>query len=108
MEANEFRDELDQFGDVKVFGVSPDPVASHAKFANNHNLNFPILADPERQLIGQLDIWVEKMNYGKTYWGVERSTFILDEEGKVIKAMRKVKPNGHAAEVLAELRAATS
>ena len=88
---------------MKVLGVSPDPVPSHAKFANKNNLNFPLLADPERQLIGQLDIWVEKMNYGKTYWGVERSTFVIDENGKVIKAMRKVKANGHAAEVLAEL-----
>ena len=83
--------------------MSPDPVSSHVKFARKFELNFPILADPERQLIDQVGVWVEKMNYGKAYWGVERSTFLLDENGVVLKEWRKVKANGHASEVLAEL-----
>jgi peroxiredoxin Q/BCP len=84
-------------------GVSPDPVASHAKFAKKLNLNYPILADPERTLIDPLGLWVEKSMYGKTYFGVERSTFLLDENGKIIKVWRKVKPEGHAKEVLEAL-----
>ena len=67
-------------------------------------MNYPILADPERKLVDQVGVWVEKMNYGKPYWGVERSTFLLDENGIVLKEWRKVKSSGHAAEVLAELQ----
>ena len=103
MEASEFRDELPHFDGVKVLGVSPDPVASHVKFARKFELTYPILADPERQLIDKVGVWVEKMNYGKAYWGVERSTFLLDENGVVLKEWRKVKANGHAAEVVSEL-----
>ena len=83
--------------------MSPDPVTSHAKFAKKIDLNYPILADPERKLIDALGLWVEKSLYGKKYFGVERSTFVLDENGVVIQAMRKVKPEGHAKQVLAVL-----
>jgi len=82
-----------------VVGVSPDSVASHTKFAAKLALNFSILADPERKLIEKLGLWVEKSLYGKKYFGVERSTFLLDEKGKILKALRKVKPEGHAKEV---------
>ena len=85
--------------------MSPDPVDSHAKFAKKLDLNYPILADPDRKLIDPLDLWVEKSLYGKKYFGVERSTFLIDENGKVIKAWRKVKPEGHAKEVLEALSA---
>lgn len=84
-------------------GVSPDPVSSHVKFARKFELNFPILADPERRLIDQVGVWVEKMNYGKPYWGVERSTFLVDETGILLKEWRKVKANGHVEDVLTEL-----
>lgn len=87
-----------------MFGVSPDPVTSHAKFAKKLDLNYPILADPERTLIDALGLWVEKTLYGKKYFGVERSTFLLDEDGKITKIWRKVKPEGHANEVLQELQ----
>ena len=85
--------------------MSPDPVSSHAKFAKKLSLNYPILADPERKLIDPLGVWVEKSLYGKKYFGVERSTFLIDENGKVLKVWRKVKPEGHADEVLQVLRA---
>lgn len=85
-------------------GVSPDPVKSHTKFANKFDLNFQILADPERKLIGALGLWVEKSMYGKKYFGVERTTYLLDEDGKVLRVWRKVKPEGHANEVLGALR----
>ena len=80
--------------------MSPDPVDSHAKFAKKLKLNYPLLADPDKSLIGPLGLWVEKSLYGKKYYGVERSTFLIDENGKVAKIWRKVKPEGHAQEVL--------
>lgn len=83
-----------------MVGVSPDPVKSHTKFADKIDLNYPILADPDKSLIGALGLWVEKSMYGKSYFGVERSTYLLDEHGKILKIWRKVKPEGHAAEVL--------
>lgn len=90
---------------MNVVGVSPDPVKSHTKFANKIDLNYPILADPERTLIGPLGLWVEKSMYGKAYFGVERTTFLLDEKGKVLKIWRKVKPDGHAGEVFSSAAA---
>ena len=89
-----------------MFGVSPDPVKSHAKFAKKLDLNYPLLADPDRKLIGPLGVWVEKSMYGKTYFGVERSTFLVGDDGKVLKIWRKVKPEGHAKEVLEVLASA--
>ena len=85
--------------------MSPDPVQSHSRFAKKINLNYSILADPERKLIDPLGVWVEKEMYGKSYFGVERSTFLIDENGKVIKIWRKVKADGHAKEVLKVLSA---
>jgi thioredoxin-dependent peroxiredoxin len=79
-------------------------VSSHTKFARKLGLNYSLLADPERTLIEPLGLWVEKSMYGKKYYGVERSTFLLDEDGKVLKIWRKVKPDGHAAEVRQNLR----
>jgi peroxiredoxin Q/BCP len=84
--------------------VSPDPVDSHAKFAKKLKLNYPLLADPDRALIDALGLWVEKSLYGKKYFGVERSTFLIDENGKILKIWRKVKPEGHAQEVLEVIR----
>jgi peroxiredoxin Q/BCP len=83
--------------------LSPDPVKSHAKFALKQGLRYPLLADPERSLIEPLGVWVEKSLYGKKYMGVERSTFLVGADGRVEKAWRKVKPEGHAAEVQAAL-----
>ena len=99
MEACEFRDRLTEIPGAKVFGVSPDNQASHAKFAKKFGLNFPLLVDTDHKLAEELGIWVEKSMYGKKYMGIERTTYLLDENGVVAKVWRKVKPEGHAAEV---------
>ncbi len=104
-EACEFRDTLPQFGDVKVLGISPDPVKSHSKFAGKHSLPYPLLSDPDQALLLPLGVWVEKSMYGRKYMGVERTTFLVDAEGKVERIWTKVKPAGHAADVLKALRA---
>jgi peroxiredoxin Q/BCP len=88
---------------VVVLGVSPDDEASHAKFKQKFALPFPLLADAGHRTAEDYGVWVEKKNYGKTSMGVERSTFVIDADGKVAKVMRRVKPATHADEVLAAL-----
>ena len=83
-----------------VIGISKDSVASHEKFAEKHNLPFILLSDPELHAIQAYGVWQEKKLYGKTSMGVVRTTFIIDEQGKIIKVMPKVKPDTNAAEVL--------
>lgn len=102
-EACEFRDRASVLKGAKVFGVSPDSAKKHKKFAEKFGLNFPLLADPERKLIEACGLWVEKTLYGRKYMGVERTTFLLDEQGVVAKVWRKVKPEGHAEEVIGAL-----
>ena len=87
-----------------VLGVSPDGVASHAKFKAKHGLPFTLLADPDHAVAETYGVWVEKSMYGKTYMGVERSTFVIDAGGDVVRVMRKVKPATHAQAVLEALR----
>ena len=99
----EFSATLPQFGDVRVLGLSPDSVDSHKKFADSLGLQFSLIADPERALIDPLGVWVEKSMYGKKYWGVERSSFLVGPDGKLLQVWRKVSPSGHAVEVLAAL-----
>ena len=99
-EACEFRDSLSDFEGVKVIGVSPDSVKSHKKFETKWSLNFPLLADEEHTLLEACGLWVEKSMYGKKYMGVERTTVVIDEEGKILKVWNKVKPAGHAGDVL--------
>ena len=101
-EACEFRDAYDSFREqgVEVLGVSPDTEASHRMFKTRYELPFTLLADPDHQAAEVYGVWKEKKNYGKTYMGVERSTFIIDADGKVAKAMRGIRPAGHAAQVL--------
>jgi peroxiredoxin Q/BCP len=94
--------EFEKAGAV-VLGVSPDDEASHVKFKEKHQLPFTLLADPEHAVAEQYGTWVEKKNYGKQYWGVERSTFLIDSKGNVAKVMRRVKPDTHTDEVLAAL-----
>ena len=86
-----------------VLGVSPDSEASHVKFRAKYDLPFTLLADERHEVAELYGVWVEKDLYGKKYMGVERSTFVIDAEGNVAKAMRKVKPDTHAEEVLAAL-----
>jgi len=103
VEACEFRDVLPNIPNAKVVGVSPDNSKSHRKFADKYNLNFTLLADTEHALCEAAGVWAEKSMYGKKYMGVERTTFILNAEGLVTKVFNKVKPQGHAAEVIAAL-----
>jgi peroxiredoxin Q/BCP len=104
-EACEFRDLMPRFSGAKVIGVSPDSVKSHKKFAEKYGLTFPLLADTEKELAAAAGVWVEKSLYGKKYMGVERTTFLLDPEGRITKVWEKVKPAGHAQAVLAALQA---
>lgn len=103
-QACNFRDSLAAFEGVRVLGVSPDSAKSHTKFADKFHLNFPLLADTEHTLAESVGVWVEKSMYGKKYMGIERSTFLLDENGVVLKAWRKVSPESNTEEVLAALR----
>jgi peroxiredoxin Q/BCP len=97
--------EFAQSGAV-VLGVSPDSEASHVEFKQKYDLPFTLLADPDHATAEAYGVWVEKSMYGKTYMGVERSTFVIDAEGNVAKVMRNVKPATHADDVLAALLAA--
>ena len=100
----------DAWGDFErtgavVLGVSPDDEASHVKFKQKFDLPFTLLADPDHATADDYGVWVEKSMYGKTYMGVERSTFVIGADGTLAKVMRKVKPDTHADDVLAALAA---
>jgi peroxiredoxin Q/BCP len=89
---------------VVVIGISKDSVASHVKFAEKYNLPFVLLSDPELQAIKAYDVWQEKKMCGKVSMGVVRTTYIIDEEGKIAHVMPKVKPDTNAAEILEMLQ----
>ncbi|MFN5588655.1 MAG: thioredoxin-dependent thiol peroxidase [Holosporales bacterium] len=97
-----FRDALPDFSgvDAVILGVSRDDTASHAKFVKKFDLNFPLLADTEGTITEAYGVWVEKSMYGKKYMGIERTTFLIDKEGKIQKIWPKVKVDNHAKEVL--------
>lgn len=84
-----------------VLGVSTDDTTSHAKFATKFSLPFPLLADPEQQLVTAYQVWVEKNMYGKKYMGTARVTYVIDEAGTVARVIDKVKTEDHAAQILA-------
>ena len=86
-----------------VLGISKDSVASHKKFEEKYGLPFTLLADPELVAIQAYDVWQEKKNYGKTYMGVVRTTYLIDENGKIIKAFDKVKAADNPEQMLGEL-----
>ncbi len=104
-QACEFRDALPgiEAEGVVLIGVSPDGVSRHRKFKAKYGLNFPLLADEDHLLAEAFGVWKEKSMFGRTFWGVERSTFLIDEEGVVEKEWRRVRPRGHAEAILAEL-----
>jgi len=105
IEACEFRDrikDVDAAGAV-VLGVSPDTVESHRKFREKYGLDFRLLADTDHRVAEAYGVWQQKKNYGRTYWGIARTTFLIDEEGRIARVFEKVKPAGHAAEVLEAL-----
>ena len=86
-----------------VLGVSKDSVASHKKFEENHGLPFTLLSDPEKQVIQAYDVWKEKKNYGKVTMGVVRTTYLIDENGVIIRAYDKVKAADNPSQMLGEL-----
>jgi len=104
-QACSFRDAYGEFEErgVVVLGVSPDTEASHASFKAKHGLPFTLLADPDHEVAERYGVWVEKTMYGKTSMGIKRSTFVIDQDGKVARAMLGVKPDNHADLVLSAL-----
>jgi len=105
-EACSFRDNLGRvqaLGAV-VLGVSPDTVESHRKFAEKHGLHFTLLADPETTTAQAYGVWVEKTMYGRAHMGIERTTFIIDEQGIIRRVFPKVKVEGHTDEVIEALK----
>ena len=105
-EACDFRDNINRLTSfATVIGVSPDSIKSHLKFKEKQSLNFILLSDPEHKLAEAFNIWVEKSMYGRKYMGIERSTFVLDENLNIIKEWRKVKVKGHVDEVIDYLNA---
>ncbi|HMN25536.1 MAG TPA: thioredoxin-dependent thiol peroxidase [Ignavibacteriaceae bacterium] len=105
-EACSFSDDLPKFSkiDAVILGVSPDSVASHKKFSEKYKLKFDLLADDEKKVVEKYGVWKEKSMYGRKYMGVERTTFIIDEKGKIKKIYNKVKVDGHNKEVLEALK----
>jgi len=105
-EACNFRDEFPKFGniDAVILGVSPDSVASHKKFTEKYRLPFNLLSDEKKEVLENYGVWKQKNMLGKKYMGVERTTVVIDEEGKIKKIFPKVKVDGHNAEVLEALK----
>ncbi|MFC2949605.1 thioredoxin-dependent thiol peroxidase [Virgibacillus sediminis] len=105
-EACDFRDNHESFGelDAVILGVSPDPVDKHQKFIDKHDLPFELLADEDHQVAEEFGVWKLKKNFGKEYYGIERSTFIIDKEGIIRKEFRKVQVKGHVEEALEYIR----
>ena len=105
-EACDFRDNINRLTSfATVIGVSPDNIKSHLKFKEKQSLNFILLSDPKHKLAEAFNVWVEKSMYGRKYMGIERSTFVLDENLNIIKEWRKVKVKGHVDEVIEYLNA---
>lgn len=103
MEAQDFKRLAGDFAaaGAVIVGASPDPVKQHDRFRDKYELTFPLLADESKQVLEAYGVWVEKSMYGRTYMGVERSTFLIGPDGRIAHVWRKVKVPGHAEEVLA-------
>lgn len=101
-QACDFRDQHESFSNVNavIIGVSTDPLSRHEKFIEKHGLPFILLADTEHKLAEAYDVWKPKKMFGKEFLGVERSTFIINKDGKLVKEWRKVKVKGHVEEAL--------
>jgi peroxiredoxin Q/BCP len=106
-EAQAFRDAAEAFAaaGVTIIGISPDTVASHDKFKAKHGLTFTLAADEDKSVAQAFGVWVEKSMYGKSYMGVDRSTFLIGPSGRIERIWRKVKVPGHVEEVLAAAKA---
>jgi peroxiredoxin Q/BCP len=101
-QACEFRDSAAAYKKKKavVVGISPDKATTHGKFRDKFELNFPLLADPDHKVAEAYGAWGDKVLYGRKYKGIIRSTFVIDEKGKIVSAHYKVSPKGHAAAIL--------
>jgi peroxiredoxin Q/BCP len=107
-EACQFRDLNESYSstDADVWGVSPDGAASHRRFREKFDLPFTLLSDLDHEVATRYGAWQEKTNYGRTYWGIVRSSYLVDPEGRIARAWPRVKADGHAADVLAALEEA--
>ncbi len=107
-EACQFRDLNEQYvaTDADVWGVSPDGASSHRRFREKYSLPFTLLSDEDHDVATRYGAWQEKDNYGKKYWGIVRSSYLIDPEGRIAKAWPRVKADGHAAQVLEALEEA--
>ncbi|MFZ2323191.1 MAG: thioredoxin-dependent thiol peroxidase [Ignavibacteriaceae bacterium] len=105
-EACSFRDDFPKFkkSDAVILGVSPDSVGSHKKFIEKYDLPFILLSDEDKIVLEKYNVWKEKSMYGRKYMGVERTTYIIDENGKIKKIFNKVKVDGHNLEVMEALK----
>ncbi|WOJ88850.1 thioredoxin-dependent thiol peroxidase [Methylocapsa polymorpha] len=101
---NGLKAEFEKAG-AAILGASPDSAASHAKFKAKHNLDLSLASDESKAMVEAYGVWVEKSMYGRKYFGVERTTFLIGPDGKIAKIWSKVKVPGHAAAVLAEVKA---
>lgn len=106
-EACDFRDHLETLQEYgwQVLGCSPDTVESHEEFRDKYDLNFPLLADPDHGVAEAYGVWREKQNFGKTYEGVVRSTFLIDEDGEIVEIMDNVRATGHVERLVRDLEA---
>ena len=100
------RDVAGEVGDTVILGISPDKPAKQAKFDTKFELGFPLLADEDHAVAEAYDVWAEKSMYGKKYWGIVRSAFLVDEKGKIAEAWYKVSPKDTAANLVRSLGAA--
>ena len=100
-----FRDHYPAFqkGDVQVYGVSCDDIPSHEKFSTKYDLPFPLLSDPDTSVSTAYGVYKEKTNYGRKYMGIERTTFVIDGDGRIARIFRNVKVDGHVEKVLDEV-----
>ena len=107
-QACNLRDNLDGLAEhgVAVVGVSPDSNESHERFSTKHELPFPLIADPDHEIIEAYGVWGEKKNYGKTYMGLQRTTFLVDEDGMIKHVFKRPKTTAHAEEIISKLREA--
>lgn len=105
LEATNFRDDFSEYekASVQILGISPDSVSSHKKFCNEYDLPFTLLADESHEVCEMYGVWGKKKMYGKEYFGVNRTTYLIGVDGKIEKVFEKVKPAIHSQEVLSEL-----
>ena len=104
LDFNRLKDEFDKAG-AQILGVSPDPVKLHDKFRAKHNLALALASDEAKSMLQAYGVWAEKSMYGRKYMGVERTTFLIDGDGRIARIWNKVKVPGHAEEVLAAAKA---